>query len=171
VIQLILDTDPHVHAGSAENGSREWAIRVVASLAKGWLEAGAQVGLTWAGFDLPPASGPAQCHKVLDTLAALPDDAGGPLSDLLACPVCQKFRDGLQVIVTTDRAHLHSECGACAAEDQRWVILNAGGFADTVDIAPTCGHGPCAEPWLRIDSADVVPARLRGGWREARHGS
>lgn len=174
VIQLVLDTDPRVHAGTGAGGSREWAIRVAASLAKGWLEAGAQVGVTWAGFDLPPASGPAQVHKILDALAVLPDATEGPLADLLACPVCRGFRDGLQVIVTTDRAHAHAHaaCGPCAAETQRWVVLSAGGFADTVSVAPhACDHAPCAEPWLRIDSADQVPALLCGGWREARHGS
>ncbi|MDY3561071.1 DUF58 domain-containing protein [Gemmata sp. JC673] len=172
VIQLVLDADPSVHAGADESGSREWAVRVVASLAEGWLGAGAQVGLAWAGFELPPASGVGQAHKILDALAALPDAVCGPLADVLACPVCRGFRDGLQVIITTDRAHAHGACGACAAEDQRWVVLSAGGFADAVSIAPhACDHNPCAEPWLRIGSADEVPIRLRGGWREARHGS
>ena len=172
VIQLVLDADPRVHAGAGTNGSREWGVRIVASLAKGWLEAGAQVGLAWAGFELPVASGTAQVHKILDALAALPDEVTGPLADVLACPTCRKFRDGLQVIVTTDRAHAHAACGSCVSEDQRWVVLNAGGFADAVSIAPqTCDHSPCAEPWLRIGSADEVPVLLRGGWREARHGS
>lgn len=171
VIQLVLDADPRAHAGAGAGGSREWAVRVVASLAKGWLEAGAQVGVAWTGFELPSASGPAQLHKLMDALAALPDDVGGPLVELLACPVCRGFRDGLQVIVTTDRAHAHSDCGACAADDQRWVVLTAGGFTDAVDVVPRCDHGVCAEPWLRMNSADEVPARLRGGWREARHGS
>lgn len=172
VIQLVLDADPRVHCGTGPNSSREWAIRIVASLAKGWLEAGAQVGLAWAGFDLPASSGVAQAHKILDALAGIPDAVEGPLADVLACPVCRKFRDGLQVIVTTDRAHVHADCGACAAEDQRWVILAAGGFADGVDVAPqTCGHTPCAEPWLRVGGAEEIPTLLRGGWREARHGS
>ncbi|AWM36612.1 hypothetical protein GobsT_55700 [Gemmata obscuriglobus] len=172
VIQIVLDANPLVHAGAGTNGSREWAVRVAASLAKGWLEAGAQVGLTWTGFELPPASGTAQVHKLLDALAALPNDAGGPLADLLACPVCRGFRDGLQVVVTTDRSHTHAACGACVTESQRWVVLTAGGFSDTVSIAShACDHAPGAEPWLRIDSADEAPARLRGGWKEARHGS
>lgn len=172
VIQLVLDADPRVHAGTGANGSREWAIRIVASFAKGWLEAGAQVGLAWTGFEIPPASGTAQIHKVLDALAALPDSVGEPLVAVLACPVCRKFRDGLQVIVTTDRAHVHASCESCVAEDQRWVVLNASGFADTVSVNPhACPCTPCAEPWLRIGSAEEVPTLLRGGWREARHGS
>lgn len=168
LIQLVLDAAPAVHAGAGEGSSREWAVRVVASLAKGWLEAGAQVGVAWTGFELTPASGAAQVHKVLDALAGLADETGGPLGELLACPACRGFRDGLQVVVTTDRAHGH---GACAAEGQRWVVLAAGGFADVGEVAPDRDHSPGAEPWLQIGSADEVPAKLRGGWREARHGS
>jgi uncharacterized protein (DUF58 family) len=168
VIQIVLDADPRVHAGTGPDSSREWAIRVAASFAKGWLEDGAQVGLAWGGYDIPPASGQSQLHKILDALAGLPDGCDKPLAEVLACPRCRGFRDGLQVIVTTDRAHAHGGCGACEVEDQRWVVLKAGAFADTVDVA-TCGH--CPTPWLLIESVESVPALLRGGWREARHGS
>jgi uncharacterized protein (DUF58 family) len=169
VIQIVLDADPAVHRGTGASGSREWAIRVAASFAKGWLEAGARVGLAWAGGAVPPASGAAQVAKVLDALAALPDDTAVPLPAVLAAPACAAFRDGLQVIVTTNHGHAHPECAACAAAHQRWVVLTAGGFADTVDVAAACGA--CAEPWLVIESADGAPEKLRGGWREARHGS
>ncbi|QEL15104.1 DUF58 domain-containing protein [Limnoglobus roseus] len=168
VIQLVLDADPCVHAGTGPDSSREWAIRVAASFAKGWLADGAQVGLSWGGHDIPPASGQSQLHTILDALAALPSDTPQPLADVLACPKCKGFRDGLQVIVTTDHTHAHGGCGACEAEDQRWVVLKAGAFADSVNVA-SCGH--CPTPWLLIDSADAIPALLKGGWREARHGS
>jgi uncharacterized protein (DUF58 family) len=72
VIQLVLDADPRVHAGSGPDGSREWAVRIVASLAKGWLEAGAQVGAVWNGQAIPPASGRQQLHRLLDGLTRLP---------------------------------------------------------------------------------------------------
>ena len=142
--------------------------RVVASFAKGWLEDGAQVGLAWGGHDIPPASGQSQLHKILDALARLPDECDKPLAEVLACPRCRGFRDGLQVIVTTNRTHAHDGCWACEVEDQRWVVLKAGAFADAVDVT-ACGH--CPTPWLLIDSAETVPALLKGGWREARHGS
>lgn len=168
VIQIVLDADPRVHAGTGPDSSREWAVRIVASFAKGWLEDGAQVGLAWGGHDIPPASGRSQLHKILDALAALPGECDKPLAEVLACPRCRGFRDGLQVIVTTDRAHAHQDCGACEAEDQRWVVLKAGAFGESA-TAPACGS--CPSPWLLIESAEAVPAMLRGGWREARHGS
>lgn len=168
VIQIVLDADPRVHAGTGPDSSREWAVRVVASFAKGWLEDGAQIGLAWGGHDIPPASGRSQLHKILDSLAGLPADTPQPLADVLAGPGCRGFRDGLQVIVTTDRAHAHQGCGTCEAEDRRWVVLMAGGFADAGEVVAR-GRGPT--PWLSIGSAEAVPALLRGGWREARHGS
>jgi uncharacterized protein (DUF58 family) len=168
MIQLVLDSDPRVHAGSGPDSSREWAIRIVASFAKGWLEDGAQVSVAWGGHDIPPASGQAQLHKILDALAGLPADTTQPLADVLACPKCRGFRDGLQVIVTTDLGHAHGGCGACEAEDQRWVVLRAGAFADHVDVV-ACGH--CPTPWIFVESVAEIPALLRGGWREARHGS
>lgn len=168
VIQLVLDADPRVHTGGGSNSSREWAVRIVASFARGWLEGGAEVGLAWGGHDIPPASGQAQLHRILDALAGLPIDTAVPLADVLACPKCQAFRDGLQVIVTTDRAHTRGGCGACEAEDQRWVVLRAGAFDGVVDDT---ARDHCPTPWLLIDSVDTIPALLRGGWREARHGS
>ena len=168
VIQLVLDADPGVHVGVGPDSSREWAIRVVASFAKGWLEDGAQVGLAWGGHDIPPASGGSQLHKILDALAGLPAETPQPLADVLSCPKCRGFREGLQVIVTTDRTHAHGGCGACESEDQRWVVLKTSAFADSGDH-PECGR--CPTPWLSLDSAESIPALLKAGWREARHGS
>jgi uncharacterized protein (DUF58 family) len=168
VIQIILDADPHVHAGTGSDSSREWAIRIVASFAKGWLADGAQVGVSWSGCDIAPASGPAQLSIILGALAALPADTPSPLASVLACPKCRGFREGLQVIVTTDAAHIHGGCMTCEAEDQRWVVLKTSGFSER-SRPNACGH--CPTPWLTIDSAESVPALLKGAWREAQHGS
>ena len=169
VIQIVLDVDPRSHAGKGSDSSLEWAIRIVASFAKGWLEDGAQIGLAYGGKDIPPASGQAQLYKILDALAWLPEDCDKPLVDVLACPKCRGFRDGLQVIVTTDRTHAHGSCGACEVEDQRWVVLKADAFSEPADFDP-CDNSHIA-PWLFIDSPKSVPVQLKGGWREARHGS
>lgn len=168
VIQIVLDADPRVHVGVGPNSSREWAIRVAASFAIGWLEDGAQVGLACGSQDIPPASGLTQLHRILDALARLPNECDRSLAEVLACPRCRGFREGLQVIVTTDRTQVQNGCGACTVEDQRWVVLKAGAFAESIDVA-ACGHVP--KPWLLIESAESVPVLLKGGWREARHGS
>jgi uncharacterized protein (DUF58 family) len=170
LIQLVLDVDPRVHAGEGSNGSREWAIRVAASFASGWLMEGAQVGLAWSGGEVPPASGQAQTARLLDALARISDGPYQSIEHLLSCPQCHGFRDGLQVIITTDRAHLHHACGTCEAEDQRLVVLKTAGFKGGEEPHVDC---PChgISPWLEIADPASAPELLRGGWREARHGS
>lgn len=169
IIQLILDADPHIHRGAGAESSWEWALRIVASLAQGWLAAGAQVGLVWSGGAILPASGRLQLLRILDTLAGLAPTGHQPLGELLQCPSCHQFRDGLQVIVTTDRGHTHPACRTCLVEHQRWVILISHGFAADETLVPGCPL--CVEPWLRIDNPHEIPTKLRSGWREARHGS
>ena len=56
------------------------------------------------GRAIPPASGPGQIRCLLDALAELPEAPGQALAGLLACRACRDFRDGLQVVVTTDVA-------------------------------------------------------------------
>jgi uncharacterized protein (DUF58 family) len=145
VIQLVLDADLRVHGGDGPNGSREWAIRIVASLAKGWLEAGAQVGAVWNGEAIPPASGQQQLHRLLDGLARLPDTPGPSLAETLAKPACQGFRDGPQVIVATDSALDGCRCpeprgtnpgsrsarGTYTDDQQRWIVLRTAAFTDS----------------------------------------
>lgn len=45
-VQVVLDTYPSAHAGDGPNGSREWAIRVAASLAEGWVGQGAEAAVS-----------------------------------------------------------------------------------------------------------------------------
>lgn len=171
VIQLILDSDPRGHAGDGSTSSREWAIRIVASFASGWLEAGAQVGAVWNGQVFAPASGPQQLHRLMDALAALPDITGPTLSETLELPACRGFDAGLQVVVTTDVA-VGRACGSVAgSEARRWVVLRTAAFLTPAGGAPMPPAGLPVKPWLWIDSLERVPVLLRAGWREARHGS
>ncbi len=171
VIQLVLDADPRVHVGEGGNSSREWAIRIVASLARGWLEQGAQVGLAWAGCDIPPASGIKQTQTVLDALAALSDSSDQSLAEVLDCPKCRGFRDGLQVIVTTELTHISGRCDTCASDDERWVILTSSAFDNNNEKTPSHRQDHHLEAWLRIEAIEEIPELLLGDWREARHGS
>ena len=116
----------------------------------------------------PAWSGPGlgQRGSLLDGLARLGDGRVPALAETLALPACRGFRDGVQVIVTTDRA---LTAAGPSREGQRWVVLRASGFA-----GPARDEAPAklpVEPWLGIDGPGCVPALLRGGWREARHGS
>src|SRR5205807_1198304 len=145
--------------------------RITASLARGWLEAGAQVGAVWDRQVIAPASGQPQSRRLLDGLARLPDTPGPALVETLAAPACRGFRDGLQVIVTTDTA-LAGVGRACPGDNrQRWVVLRSAAFSPAPAGSPTPRADLPLRPWLWIDSPERIPALLRGGWKEARHGS
>ncbi|MCL6504278.1 MAG: DUF58 domain-containing protein [Pirellulales bacterium] len=170
VIQIVLDADPLVHSGRGPNGSREWAIRIAASFAKGWLEAGAQVGIVYGGVAISPASGAAQMRRILDALARLPDECPMPLVDLLASPPCRISGWGVQVVITTDRRTQIRRRDTDGR--QRWVVLCATGFVDAFeDDARPASTRPTGQCWLLIEAPSRVPHLLRYGWSEARHGS
>jgi len=171
IIQLVLDVDERVHVGSGPNSSREWAIRIAASFAQGWLEAGAQVGLIWDSHDIPPASGQAQKIRILDSLASIPEGCQTPLSAVLNCPKCRRFREGLLIVITTDRMEGEPLCLACEAEHYRWVILSCSAFAESGEVPSSRLRNLGVTPWLYLDAIEAIPSALRGGWREAQHGS
>jgi uncharacterized protein (DUF58 family) len=177
VVLLVLDADPAVHTPGPD-GSREWAVRVVASLARGWLEAGAQVGAAWDGLVVPPASGAAQVARILDALARLPDSGRRSLAEVLRSPGVRAVRAAVRVAVTTDAGLIRAQ----RPTDQtgvRWVVLDRRGFPGSGpdgtadDPAGTCDEAPdrTRPAWVEIPGPGSVPHRLRYGWSEARHGS
>ncbi len=167
LIQLVVDTHPASHSGTGPESSLEWAIRIAASFAKGWLEAGVLVGLVAHNIAVPALAGRTQIDKLLDALACLPEDRGTPLRELLASSACRLFRGGLQVVITTDREWCNWPL--LPQRGQRWVVLSWAGFAATA--TSSCGPGTGKKPWLWIPSAQEIPHLLRHGWAEARHGS
>jgi hypothetical protein len=104
---------------------------------------------------------------ILDSLARLPDTAGSALADMLAGPACRDFREGLQVIVTTDTALGSMSISHGDNDQQRFVVLKSAAFGASATPAVDVPFAP----WLLVESAEQVPALLRGGWREAQHGS
>jgi uncharacterized protein (DUF58 family) len=160
VVMLVLDADPTVHTAGDE-GSREWAVRVTASLGKGWLEAGAQVGLACAGAYLAPNAGGEHLNTLLDTLARL-GDTPASLDDVMADPRVKCDPAGVRVVVTSDARRLADASG----RDVRKVILDRSGFGGSAEqVAAASGV------WLHILSAADAPHRLRHGTPEASHGS
>ncbi len=155
LVQLVLDT-------SLTGELREWAVGVAASFAEGWLAEGAQVGAVWNDDVYPPASGIAQTTRLLDGLALL-DERQTPLPQTLASPACREFRDGVQVIITSDERL--AEAGLPLRESCRFVVLRAAAFGGT---SPTRLPG---QPWLYLDSSESIPEQLRNGYVEAQHGS
>ncbi len=169
VVLLVLDADPANHS-LGPNGSREWAIRIAASLARGWLEAGAQVGAAWTNTFISPASGSAQASRILDALARIPDQCSGSLAQLFDAPSVRGARAGVRVAITTDAFSARASAGDMI----RFVVLDRRGFGGDVVRSMGCDEGPIRarpQPWAEFRSADRVPHDLRHGWSEARHGS
>jgi uncharacterized protein (DUF58 family) len=159
-VQIVLDLHPDEHAGSGPNGSREWAVRVAASLAEGWVGQWADVELVLDTGSVRARGGSAKARSavLLDALARVRSDAGPSLSELLSLPDCRRFEGGLRVVVTTDVGlrRLSSE-GPRPSKD-RFVVLKAEAFGcDTSEGGPT----PLpAVPWVWIDGPGRVAARL-----------
>jgi uncharacterized protein (DUF58 family) len=170
LVQLVLDADPAVHVSQGPNSSREWAIRIVGSLANGWLAAGVEVGGVWNGQVIPAASGPKQMNALLDSLAKLPATGATSLNETMNSPACRSFTDGLQIIVTTDTG-LNRATDGPISEGDRWVVLRSGGFLGTAEPAVAKATDLPIRPWLLIDSPEHIPSLLRSGWKEAVHGS
>jgi uncharacterized protein (DUF58 family) len=166
VVQLVLDTDPRVHVGDGPDASREWAIRVLASLANGWLTAGATISAAWDRHVIAPSSGSRHLETLLDALAKIPDSTESALAEVLDAAACRNFTDGLQVIVTTDRGARCAGRPSHAGNHQRWIILRSRGFCDSSSLSSAEPSLPF-RPWLLIDTPADVPVMLRGGWKES----
>lgn len=99
-VQVVVDLDPKVHAGSGPASSREWAIRVAASIAEAALRHASLVELVLPHATVPYDVGSRQQQRTLDALAQAPDRPGSDLADLLASPACRAVC-GLQLVITT----------------------------------------------------------------------
>jgi uncharacterized protein (DUF58 family) len=166
VVQFVLDLDSAIHRGAGVDSSREWAIRVFASLAEGWIGQGVPLEAVIGKQTLPLASGLPHLQRIMDALARIADEPQSTLADVLAAPICSGFRNGVQVVVTTDRA-LATLSLSHVEHDRRLVVLRADAFAENaVDDAPRPERA-----WLWLDSAAGIPHQLKHGWKEALHGS
>ncbi len=160
VVLLVLDADPTFHT-AGDDGTREWAIRVTASLAKGWLEAGARVGLAVGGVFLAPDAGERHSINLLDALARLGDTAP-PLAEVLADPRVNGDPAAVRVVVASDAGALPV---VAFGRDVRRVILERAGFGGEAAMTSD------GTAWLTIPSAADAPHQLRHGTPEASHGS
>lgn len=171
VFLLMLDGDPAIHTAGRQ-GTLEWSMRILASLATGWLRGGAAVGIQLPGRDISPASGIHQMNRMLDALAewSPPEEATaeGFTSSVGSLP-----EQACPVVVTTDRRSERWEARD-SHEPARYVVLRTAGFPNG-DEAPLRSERPIDSPlrhaWLMVENPDDVPGKLLAGWQEARHGS
>ena len=100
--------------GEGADSTREWAIRIVASLAKGWLTQGATVGAAWDGQFIPPSSGARHLETLLDALAKIPETTDGTLVEVLDTPPCRNF--SRRIAGDRDHGQRHEPRGS----ESRW---------------------------------------------------
>lgn len=164
-IQVVLDTDPQVHSGTGPDGSREWAIRIAASLLEGWLAQGARMDLVLGAQVLLAPAGVDPKRRALDALARIP--AGGPpLQVLLDLPVCRRFEGGLCLVVTTDRGLATLPARLARAKGRRFAALVASGFDPGAGGPRPDPATLPARPWIWFEEPARVAERLRTPWKE-----
>ena len=168
-VQIVLDTHPAAHAGSGPDGSREWAIRVAASFAEGWIKQGAEVELVIEGADCASRGGSARARSaaVLDALARLEPGGDRDLADLLSLAEHRRRDCGLRVIVTTDVGLRAADRRSTSRRTgDRFVVLKAGAFgADEPDRSVRPSLPVVA--WIWIDGPERVATCLLRAGKEA----
>lgn len=85
-IWLLLDLERRVNAGSGDDSTEEWGVRVAASLARHYLVQNRTVGLITFGRDLrviEPERGQQQMTRILETLAMARAVGDAPLGNIL----------------------------------------------------------------------------------------
>jgi uncharacterized protein (DUF58 family) len=159
--QVVLDANAEIHRGSGRSGSREWAIRIAASLVESLLRQGVSVEAVWNGRLFPADAGDLHRRKLLDSLARLPAETPGELADSMQLPCCRRFSEGVQIVVTTDLGlsgiHDHN-----LLRRPRFVVLSAAAFSsDPKSPQPKLPM----RPWIWIDQPDRVAEQFRHAWK------
>jgi uncharacterized protein (DUF58 family) len=165
-VRIVLDVHPAAHSGPGLDGSREWAIRVAASLAEGWIGQGAAVEVVFDGkfVSMRGGSGRARGAFLLDALARLAPDTRVDLAGLLAEPRCRQYDGGLRIVVTTDVGLRGPSGGTRPRDGDRFVVLEAGAFGGGEGGSPA---DPLpVVPWIRIDGPGRVATCLRRAGKE-----
>jgi uncharacterized protein (DUF58 family) len=102
-IWVILDLEERVHAGSDEDSTEEYAVRIGASIARYFLMANRSVGYLGLGstFDLEEAERGAQHYmRILEHLALARAEGESPLADLLTAESRRFGRHTTVVVIT-----------------------------------------------------------------------
>jgi uncharacterized protein (DUF58 family) len=165
-LQVVLDVEPGVHGGRGPDGSREWAIRVAATLVQGFLARGALVELLAGDRAVSPGSGGRQRERLMDMLACIPADASTTLGAALASRPARRFRDGLRVVITTDRGLGRPGVAAIWPRSARAIVLRAGAFEGGRGGGGLAPPRLPVRPWIELTDADDVRGQFRRAWRE-----
>jgi uncharacterized protein (DUF58 family) len=160
-VRILLDPRAEAHLGSGPDGSLEWAVRVAASLAEGWIGQGAEVEFVLEGASILPRGGSAatRSRAVLDAVARFRPSSCRYLADPAGDRVGRTSGGGLRVVVTTDLGLRDLGGEFRRREEDRFVVLIAGAFGRDGGVYPA-DPWPVV-PWIRIDEPGRVATCLR----------
>ena len=160
-VLIVLDSRPEVHSGRGPNSSLEWAIRVAASFAQGWLSQGARVELLHGEGSIADLGGSIKTRTtfVLDALARLTPGNSQNLASAVNLPRYQRSSYGLRVVVTTDLGLQGLATQGWRRPEDRFVVLMAGAFGSQPAADDTLPL--CLVPWILIDGPDQIESIFR----------
>ena len=149
----------------------EWAIRVAASFAEGWISQGAKVELLHGEGSIPDPGGSIKTRTttVLDALARLTPGNSQDLACSLSSPRYQGSSREVRVVVTTDLGLQGLATQGWRRPEDRFVVLRAGAFASQLIASDPVSL--CLVPWVLIDGPDHIDSNLRLVGREVAVGS
>ena len=145
-LRVVLDCDRSVHVGRGTDASFEWAVRIAASLAVGWLDHGAEIELLAGNRHIKLAGGLAQRRALLDTLAEVQLDSHGPSPSPPA--------ETPTVLISTDLGWARRPEPLCCAS--RGFALQVAGFGAVDAVVTSLPRGV-----IRIATPQAVPEVLR----------
>lgn len=158
-VVLAIDTEIKNHT-LGSNGSLEWSIRIIASFAKGWIEAGSEVGLIVGKTVIPASTGNRQLIRIIDRLAAIDCKDYLPFAELAT-----SLTKDHSIIACTDLTPTNVLGQAVSYKLAELKISGFGGIAKV-----KTAKEPTRKAWLTIQDIDSVSDSLRQGWEEAKHG-
>ncbi len=166
-VQIVLDSHAAAHDDSGPDGSLEWAIRVAASLAEGWIGQGAEVELVLEGTSILPRGGSARTRSraVLDALARFrPARRSRPRGPARAIAEGRPREGGLRVVITTDVGLRGSTGDNRGGRESATSCSKAGAFGADADGSPAAPLP--VVPWILIDGPGRVATCLRRATKE-----
>lgn len=170
-VQVVVDLEREHHEGKGPNSSREWAVRVAASIAEAALRHASLVELVLPEAVVPYDVGSTQQRRILDALARATEGSSRGLERMMSQPTCH-HPSGLQLIITTF-AGLKKSSEKLAPRRGRFVIAFAEQrFAGKPTPEPENGAGhhfsriDALRRVFRIDCPNHVVEEMQAIWKE-----
>lgn len=171
VVQIVLDVDQAVHIGHGPRSSREWAIRIAASLLSGWTGRGAEVEAILDGRKLAPADRSMQARqaKFLDALALIHSETTSTLAETFELEAFLEFV-GLRVVITTDIALARLAQRRPRGIAERFIVLKASAFDGSGEHNVRAPEPIPLRPWILVDEPDRIPQIISRALKEESRG-